>query len=170
MSFPVAPYDTMTWIATIVVVLVPIFIGWLVVFFTRERPKFQRTLWKLFAVLFAIVPNLIILCYAPLRYELRENYLLIKQVKKERRIPFDKIRKVERIKDLGSTIRTGGIGGVFGFTGNYSSSKIGPFKGYITNQSKLVLIETTEGKYVISPAEPEKFIRILRKFVNKNQN
>ncbi len=65
MKFSVAPYDTIIWIATIVVVLVPIFIGWLVVFFTRERPKIQRTLWKLFAVLFAIVPNLIILCYAP---------------------------------------------------------------------------------------------------------
>ncbi len=65
MKFSVAPYDTIIWIATIVVVLVPIFIGWLVVFFTRERPKIQRTLWNLFAVLFATVPTLIILCYAP---------------------------------------------------------------------------------------------------------
>ena len=162
MKFPVAPYDTITWIMTIVGVALPL--GIAVIVMISKRSLILRIIVTIFLV--GIIPVLIY--YAPCGFELTKEALIIKQVGKIKKIPYTEIKRVERVLDLGSTIRTGGIGGTFGFTGNYSSSKIGPFKGYITNQSKLVLIETTEGKYVISPAEPEKFIEALRKFIRKN--
>jgi hypothetical protein len=54
--------------------------------------------------------------------------------------------------NLGSVIRTGGIGGLFGYYGWFRGSKVGSFFMYATQMKNLILIETKDGKkYIITP-------------------
>ena len=50
------------------------------------------------------------------------------------------------------TVRTFGVGGLFGYFGKYNNPKIGSFTMYATRQKKLVLIYTKEGdRFILSP-------------------
>jgi hypothetical protein len=61
--------------------------------------------------------------------------------------------------DLKWTIRTFGVGGLFGYYGKFSNRKIGSMTWYVTHRNKTILITTTAGKKIlISPDEPETFI------------
>lgn len=67
------------------------------------------------------------------------------------------------------TIRTFGVGGLFGYWGMFSNSRIGRFRMFATRRDRTVLIETTEGKkIVITPDEPEVFVGTIKSLKGKN--
>ena len=56
-------------------------------------------------------------------------------------------------------IRTFGVGGLFGYYGQFYNSKIGSMTWYATRQNNTVLVRTIDNKnIVLTPDEPEKFV------------
>ena len=103
----------------------------------------------------------ILLCegYAPQRLEIGESKLVILRRYKSVTIHRHEILRIERLPDtaLRSVVRTFGVGGLFGYFGQFYSSKIGSFSLYATRLDNLFLIERCNGKkIVVSCAEPER--------------
>ncbi len=60
------------------------------------------------------------------------------------------------------TIRTFGVGGLFGYYGEFVNWKLGNMTWYATRRDKTVLIETVDDKkLIVTPDEPEAFIKQL---------
>ncbi len=61
--------------------------------------------------------------------------------------------------DLAGTIRTFGVGGLFGYYGKFANVKIGSMTWYATRQDRAILIKTIDDKNIIlTPDDPEKFV------------
>ena len=97
--------------------------------------------------------------YAPQRLEVGESQIVILRRYKSVTIHRNEIKSVERLPEnaLRGAIRTGGVGGLFGYYGNYYSRNIGKFTLYATTFDNLFLIRKWDGNsVVISCAEPDK--------------
>jgi hypothetical protein len=99
--------------------------------------------------------------FAPQSYTLTESAVIINRPVFRLKIPFESIVQMRRLdkKDLGSVMRVAGMGGLFGFWGQFQSSTIGSFKCYMTNNDRLVLLQNSAGENIIlSPSNPNDFI------------
>ena len=68
---------------------------------------------------------------------------------------------IERNKITGS-IRTFGVGGMFGYYGNFVNFSIGRMTWYATRKDKPVLVKTIDNKKIIfTPNDPDKFVSEL---------
>ena len=66
--------------------------------------------------------------------------------------------------EMDGTSRTLGVGGLFGYYGNYYNGHTGDMKWYATRNDNLVLIRTVQGEtIVISPDDKDFAARILAK-------
>ena len=96
---------------------------------------------------------------APQRLEIGRKRLVILRRYNSITIYADEVASVEQLPQnaLRGALRTGGVGGFFGYYGNYYKSSIGGFKLYATSFDNLFLITLVSGKkIVISGSEPEK--------------
>jgi uncharacterized protein (DUF58 family) len=59
------------------------------------------------------------------------------------------------------SIRLGGNGGLFGFTGYFRNSKLGSYKAYATDPARAVVVETRDGVYVLTPKNVSEFVAAL---------
>ncbi len=59
---------------------------------------------------------------------------------------------------MSGSIRTFGIGGLFGFTGHFRNSLLGPYRAYATDPKKSVVIKYGDRTIVVTPNEPEEFV------------
>jgi hypothetical protein len=65
---------------------------------------------------------------------------------------------IERNKITGS-IRTFGVGGLFGYYGNFANFSLGRMTWYATRKDKPVLVKTINDKKIIfTPNDPDKFV------------
>ena len=97
--------------------------------------------------------------YAPQRLEIGESQIVILRRYKSIVITRDEIKSVERLpaNAMRGAIRTGGVGGLFGFFGKYYTRTLGPFSLYATGSENLFLIRKWDGKnIVVACAEPDK--------------
>lgn len=98
--------------------------------------------------------------YRPLSYTLTEKELLIKRPIGNVSIPrvsIATITPVER-KRIRRAIRTFGVGGLFGYYGEFYTFSLGSMTWYMTNMNKALLLTTSsKRKIMISPDETEKF-------------
>lgn len=72
------------------------------------------------------------------------------------------IKSVELIEKatLSGTIRTFGVGGLFGWYGKFANSQLGNMTWYLTRRDKPVLILKKDSKKIlISPDQAEAFVR-----------
>jgi hypothetical protein len=67
-------------------------------------------------------------------------------------------------QEFRGAIRRWGMGGVWGFSGYFSSQALGKFQAYVTDPQRAVLVRWTDRQVVVSPIEPQKFIDTLLKF------
>ena len=92
---------------------------------------------------------------------LNDKTIVIKNNFVNIKIPFGDINTIEENPKIGLNIRTLGVGGVFGHFGYYNGNDV----WYVTNVYHKVKIETKTGKiYMISPENPEEFIKIVKNF------
>ena len=92
---------------------------------------------------------------------LNDKTIVIKNNFVNIKIPFQYIKNIEASPNIGLNIRTLGVGGVFGHFGYYNGNDV----WYVTNVYHKVKIETKTGKvYMISPENPEEFIKIVKNF------
>ena len=71
------------------------------------------------------------------------------------------VREVSKI-DMGLTIRTFGVSGLFGYFGKFSNSKIGKLTMYATRRNNSVLIETGTKKIILTPDNPLELVNQLK--------
>ena len=92
---------------------------------------------------------------------LNDKTIVIKNNFVNIKIPFDDINTIEENPKIGLNIRTMGVGGLFGHFGYFNGNDV----WYVTNVYHKVKIETKTGKvYMISPENPEEFIKIVKNF------
>jgi hypothetical protein len=72
------------------------------------------------------------------------------------------VREVAR-DDMHLTIRTFGVGGLFGYFGNFRNSVIGKIAMYATRRDKTILVETLDKRLILTPDEPTDFINQMLK-------
>jgi hypothetical protein len=60
---------------------------------------------------------------------------------------------------LSGSLRLFGNGGLFSFTGLFWNSKLGRYRAYITDPSRSVILRFADRIVVISPADPDVFVR-----------
>lgn len=99
--------------------------------------------------------------YSPRKYILTTDTLIIKRLFKNVEISRANIQSVGRIEKekLDGSIRTFGVGGLFGYFGKFVNRKLGKMNWYVTRLDKAVLITTINNKKIIlSPDRAEEFI------------
>jgi hypothetical protein len=105
-------------------------------------------------ILFFGAVILVSLAFSPRQYLVTGEALVIRRLAKNKVIPLSDIVEVREVEeeDLRFTIRTFGVGGLFGFYGKYHSESLGSFTQYATRLSHRVLVRTRAGKkYVLTP-------------------
>ncbi|OJV12329.1 MAG: hypothetical protein BGO21_06150 [Dyadobacter sp. 50-39] len=103
--------------------------------------------------------------YHPINYTLTDQDLIIHRPVSDVRYPRDTFELVERIpkENLKFTIRTFGVGGLWGYYGKFYNSVYGKMTWYLTRRDQLVLIKTTDKKTILlSPDDIDSFLTALR--------
>jgi hypothetical protein len=67
--------------------------------------------------------------------------------------------------ELGLGMRSITTGGLFGWVGAFRHPLAGRYRAYMTDRGRLVACETGDGLVVVSPADPEAFLRTARRAV-----
>ena len=92
--------------------------------------------------------------YSPQKYKIQEGQLMIKRPIGHKAINLTDITEIRKIKkgEMSGTIRTFGVGGLFGYYGKFHNSTFGSMTYYITQRKNMILLKTKAGKkIVISP-------------------
>lgn len=111
--------------------------------------------------IFLILIYLICMVLKPLSYEITQDELIIRRLIKSVRINRADIKSLELIEKatLSGTIRTFGVGGLFGWYGKFANSQLGAMNWYVTRRDKPVLIIKKDNKKIlISPDQAEAFV------------
>ncbi len=101
---------------------------------------------------------------APQRLEIGESQIVVLRRYQSVVIDRDEIKSVEPLpaNAMRGAIRTGGVGGLFGYYGKYYTRTIGSFSLYATGSENLFLIRKWNGtNIVISCAEPDKMKQFI---------
>lgn len=92
---------------------------------------------------------------------LNEKTIVIKNNFVNIKIHFDDINTIEENPKIGLNIRTMGVGGLFGHFGYFNGNDV----WYVTNIYNKVKITMKSGKiYMVSPENPEEFIKKVKNF------
>ena len=108
---------------------------------------------------------LIVFLYRPLYYRITDNLLVIHRPISDIKINLIDIKSVELLdkKRLKGTIRTFGVGGLFGYWGKFTNSQIGTMTWYATRRDHAILITTTSNKKILlTPDDPNLFVSMIR--------
>ena len=116
-------------------------------------------------IIFFVIPFLIfisILCFIlkPSHYILEEDTIIIHRMFNDVKILRSDILKVELVptEKLKWSIRTFGVGGLFGYFGKFYNKNIGSMTWYATQRENFVLIKTSKKNIIITPDEAEDFV------------
>lgn len=117
-------------------------------------------------LLFFVVVLLGSWLYAPQSYTFDTNDLYINRPIGNVKFKLDNIKEIRIVPkhDMEGTIRTFGVGGLWGYYGKYHNAKIGNFIMYATQRKNKVLISTKDNKrIIITPDSTELVDKILEK-------
>jgi hypothetical protein len=107
---------------------------------------------------------LITYSFSPRKYSIWQGELIIHRLIGSVRIPLTDIAEVRKIDkgDLRGSIRTFGVGGLFGNFGKFYNRKFGRMTFFVTQNKNLLLIFTKKGKkIVLSPDDATMAERLL---------
>lgn len=115
-------------------------------------------------LLFLLVVYGITYAFSPLSYEVNETDLIIKRPFRNVVIPRYQIKNVFVLAQgkLTWSIRTFGVGGLFGYFGQFWNKEFGSMTWYVTRRNKTVMVITQNNKkIVLSPENAEQFVAIF---------
>ena len=95
-------------------------------------------------------------------YSVIDGRLLIHRLGWSTKFDLSKLSSVE--VNPGATmgsIRTMGIGGLFGFVGYFHNEILGTYKAYATNELNTVVLDFGGEKIVVTPDEPDEFAQAV---------
>jgi hypothetical protein len=97
----------------------------------------------------------------PINYMLTSNDLIIHRLFADVKIQRSQIKSIKLLDKsaTGWSIRTFGVGGLFGYYGKFFNSKLGSITWYATRRDGMILIVTMDNrKIIVTPDDPNKFI------------
>ncbi len=161
--FPAARWSTMLRVATLLgaAVLVAAGIGAAMAIPRGTRVPFAET----FGTLVAFVPPAIAVAavltvvrgFAVERSELRVRRLLWTTT-----VPLEGLVRVAADPALlEGSLRVFGNGGLFSFSGRFRNRKIGPYRAFVTDWARAVVLFVPGRAIVVSPADPAAFVRAV---------
>jgi len=115
-------------------------------------------------ILLIIIPYILCYLYRSTGYQLTADQLIIHRPYKNKIIQRTQIRKAELLEKgaLKWTVRVFGNGGLFGYSGKFTNTRIGVMTWYATRTNNMVLLRMHDGrKIVITPDNPKEFIDTL---------
>lgn len=151
-------YDNLTKIVTIGVTILLAFIFFFPIIFIKDGSNDETSIYSR-AVLISFY--FITYGFSTKGYQLTQDEVIIQRLLGNVKIKRSEILSVEIIEkeQMGWLIRTFGVGGLFGYWGRFSSSKLGSMTWYATRKNKIVLItKINKKKIVITPDKAEQFI------------
>lgn len=156
-----APWDRTVRLVTGVVLAVLVGVGVMLYVTFRSVEASDLGLAALELLLLGILLASYLL--APRGYRIEGGALLIRRPIGPVRIPIGRIRRVEKLppEAIKGAVRTFGNGGLFGFYGRFRNKRLGSFRMYVTDRSRLVLVEA-DHLYVLSPDRPDMFVETLQ--------
>lgn len=101
------------------------------------------------------------LAFRPVRYTITPEELIIHRPLLNVRFKRSDIIKVEQLEKskLSASIRTFGVGGLFGYFGSFFNLSLGHMTWYATQRNKYVLVTTRKNKkIVLTPNDPDSFV------------
>ena len=153
-----ASYDNLTKIITIGVTILFAFICFAPIIIIKNGSEDRS---PIFTVVALISVYFISYGFSTKAYQLKQDEVIIQRLLGNVKIKRSEILSIEIIEkeQMGWLIRTFGVGGLFGYWGRFSSSKLGSMTWYATRKNKIVLIaKINNKKIVITPDEAEQFI------------
>lgn len=95
-------------------------------------------------------------------YRVEGNDLLIVRPGWHSRISLQNLQSAQLTPDaMSGSIRLFGNGGLFGFIGLYRNKTLGRYRAFVTDTSRTVVIRLADRTIVISPKDPDYFLRTL---------
>jgi len=153
-----ASFDSLTKIVTIAVTILFAFIFFVPLIFITDGLGNQNSIYTRVALLAIYI---ITYGFSTKAYQLTPDEIIICRLFGNVKIKRSEITSVEIIEkeQMGWIIRTFGVGGLFGYWGKFSSSKLGSMTWYATKKNRIILIKTINNKrFVITPDEMEQFV------------
>lgn len=110
-----------------------------------------------------LIVSLWVASYALRNISIKDGILSINMLMHQKNISFESIMSVERIESnmISGSIRTFGIGGIFGYIGHFKNKKLGNYSMYSTSRKDLVLITLNNNKRVVTNCTDEGLLIIL---------
>lgn len=145
-----------TWAVTILFVII---IGVQVTELIREFSGLS-----VFVIALLLLTWVIAYAYRPISYSITDKSIIIHRLLSDKKIARNNIKSVELFVngELNLSVRTFGVGGLFGYFGKFFKGSIGSMTWYATRRNKIVLIRTNEGeKIVVTPDDYQNFMREL---------
>ncbi len=154
-EYPTASMDMQTKIITLIFggicVVFPLLIFF---FFNGEMPLYGK------AIVSAILLSAVVSSYLMIpRISLGKGNIYIKNYFTTIKIPVKELVGIKRYERVGLNFRTFGVGGVFGYFGYFNGNDV----WYVTNIHKKIKIQTPKKLYVISPENPDEFLKEVQK-------
>jgi len=153
-----ASFDNLTKIVTIGVTILFAFIIFFPLIFITDGTSDQNAIYTRVALLAIYI---ITYGFSTKAYKITQDEVIIDRLFGNVKIKRSEILSVELIEkdQMGWLIRTFGVGGLFGYWGRFSSSKLGSMTWYATRKNRIILIKTINNKrIVITPDEMVQFV------------
>jgi hypothetical protein len=136
-------------------------IGMSVLFFCVVPIEWVKLLMFVFTLLILVPAAL----FTVRGYTVTENELLIQRLFWETRIPLRGLVSAQVTSDaFRKCIRIFGNGGLFSFSGWFYSKSLGRFRAFATDLNRTVALRFEKRTIVISPSEPEAFVKDINTF------
>lgn len=144
--------------ATVVTLLVTGFIVGLGILFIAKVP--YGWIW---AIGMLLIPG-ISYALSPKQYVFDGARIsIVKIIGKAITIPIQNIKGYTVLENLAKTkmTRTFGNGGLFGYYGMFATAEYGPINCQLTSMKQVVILNTENGLYALSPQNVQEFVRVL---------
>jgi transcriptional regulator with XRE-family HTH domain len=112
--------------------------------------------WPLTVFLYAVF--VACLLFSVTGYELENGVLVIQRLFWKTRVPLAGGTARALPRAMKGSLRLFGCGGLFSFTGLFTSRTLGRYRAWVSDSERTVVIETGGRKLVVSPDMPEQFV------------
>src|ERR1019366_6329610 len=115
----------------------------------------------IYATVALLLIYFIAFAFRPINYSITNVKLIIHRLFMDARIDRSQIKSVQLLgkEKPGWSIRTFGVGGLFGYFGKFANAKLGSMTWYGTRRDRAVLVRTLgDNKIILTPNDPDKFV------------
>jgi hypothetical protein len=162
--FPAAPWSKLLWVATIFTCVLLGSVGyaaWRVIPHLPSKPGAA-----LVGTLVAATPPLVALLavlFVVREFALEGRALAVRRLLWWTVVPLEGLKSIAMDAEvLRGSLRVAGNGGLFSITGTFWNRRVGRYRAFITDPSKVVILVTPGRTIALSPADPAAFVDRVR--------